>query len=84
MKTDMNFSTPALADYIAKLSAIGRTHNHGTTRLLYSESWMQAQEQLAAWFAESGLTVSYDDIGNLYGQIAGTREADLQGFRGCV
>lgn len=60
-----------LAECLETLFTFGRTKNNGVTRLLYSESWMQAQTQLAGWFAEYGLQVSYDDIGNLYGRLEG-------------
>ncbi|CAI6025867.1 Zn-dependent hydrolase [Cohnella sp. JJ-181] len=45
----------------------------GVTRLLYSASWLSAQAALAARMVEAGLEVRYDNVGNLYGRIGGTR-----------
>lgn len=58
---------------IERANAAAADKSGGVTRLLYSESWLKTQEELAAIMAEEGLEVSADLAGNLYGTVrAGT------------
>ncbi|RSL32423.1 Zn-dependent hydrolase [Salibacterium salarium] len=54
------------------LYTFGPTKDQGTTRLLYSEPWIQAQQSIYENFKKQGLTPSFDDVGNLYGRVEGT------------
>lgn len=48
----------------------------GVTRLLYSESWINAQNGLKEKFEELGMKVEFDAVGNLYATLEGTEEPD--------
>lgn len=59
-----------LLDDLEEMSA---SEAGGCTRLLYSPSWLEAQHYLADFMKERGLGVSFDEAGNLYGCLQGTR-----------
>lgn len=54
------------------LSSISDEVSPGTTRLLYSDSWLRAQKELKEKFEALGMQCHFDAIGNLYGTIVGT------------
>lgn len=58
------------------LSKHGAVKNNGMTRLLYTPEWISAQKALKNAFEHSGLNAYYDDIGNLFGQIKGSKYPD--------
>ncbi|MCW2257612.1 allantoate deiminase [Providencia alcalifaciens] len=58
------------------LSKHGAVENNGMTRLLYTKEWINAQKSLKNAFEKSGLFAYYDDIGNLFGQIKGSKYPD--------
>jgi allantoate deiminase len=53
---------------LARHGAHGET---GVWRTVYSPEWVAAQEQVALWFAEAGLEVRRDSVGNVWGRLAG-------------
>lgn len=55
------------------LSNIGGTNSGGTTRLLYDNQWCRAQKELKERFEQMGLITSYDEIGNLFGRLEGSK-----------
>lgn len=48
----------------------------GTTRLLYDDKWVEAQNMLKGLMEELGMVVEYDAVGNLFGTIIGTEDPD--------
>ncbi|MET3851581.1 allantoate deiminase [Paenibacillus sp. OAE614] len=54
------------------LGSFGADEDGGVTRFLYTPSWKEAQEALAGKMEELGLSVRYDDAGNLCGRLQGT------------
>lgn len=58
------------------LSSISDAEGPGTTRLLYSKSWLQAQQELKARFEALGMECHFDAVGNLYGTLPGTEEPE--------
>lgn len=60
-------------EHVKWLSSIGADPTGGTTRLLYDESWRQAQSELKEKFTDIGLATQYDEVGNLYGRLEGTK-----------
>ena len=58
---------------ITWLSSIGLDSKQGTTRLLYDENWVKAQNGLKEKFEQAGLDVSYDAVGNLSGRFEGSK-----------
>ncbi|MBD1379356.1 allantoate deiminase [Metabacillus arenae] len=70
--------SPALFEQIEEmmewLASFGKTNNNGVTRKLYSKDWLSAQEAIEKQMKEIGLHPFYDDVGNLFGRLAGQQE----------
>lgn len=64
---------PALVErHIMTLARYGASHDTGVSRAAYTPEWVAAQQQVADWFAEAGLTVWRDAVGNQWGRLVGT------------
>jgi allantoate deiminase len=59
-------------DLLEQLSRLGKDKEGGVTRLLYDPAWLTAQQFVAKVMDEAGLEVRFDEIGNVYGKLAGT------------
>ncbi|NBD23259.1 Zn-dependent hydrolase [Paenibacillus glycinis] len=57
---------------LERFSAVGADPEGGVTRLLYDAAWREAQRMVAGLMREAGLAVSVDEVGNVYGRLAGT------------
>ncbi|MGX6993386.1 allantoate deiminase [Vagococcus penaei] len=55
------------------LSSIGLDSKGGTTRLLYDDNWVKAQHDLKQKFTTLGLSSHFDQVGNLYGRLEGSK-----------
>lgn len=62
-----------LKENIDSLANIGNDPAGGMTRLLYSDAWLAAQNYVKEKLEEIGLVASYDEVGNLFGRIEGTK-----------
>lgn len=63
---------PALVE--RSIMALAQHGAHGETgvwRTTYSPEWQAAQEMVAAWCTELGMTVRMDAVGNLWGKLEG-------------
>jgi allantoate deiminase len=58
------------------LSQIGNDPTGGMTRLLYTDSWKEAQSFVENQLTETGLKTSYDAVGNLFGRLEGSKYPD--------
>lgn len=54
------------------LSSIGSDPTGGMTRLLYTDSWKQAQEYVKKQMESIGMATQFDKVGNLFGRVEGT------------
>lgn len=64
---------PADVDrYVTELARFGAYGQTGVWRTVYSPEWVAAQDQVAAWCAESGFEVRRDAVGNVWGRLAGS------------
>lgn len=54
---------------LARLGACGET---GVCRRVYSDEWVAAQDRIASWCREAGLTVSQDAVGNVWARLEGS------------
>ncbi|MBL1228407.1 allantoate deiminase [Enterococcus sp. BWB1-3] len=61
-----------VAATIDALSQIGNDPTGGMTRLLYTDSWKQAQEFIQEKLQTAGLSTHFDAVGNLFGRLEGT------------
>ncbi|AVL81376.1 TPA: allantoate deiminase [Klebsiella oxytoca] len=66
----------AIEETLPWLSSFGADPTGGITRLLYSPEWLQAQQAFKQRMSESGLETRFDEVGNLYGRLPGTRFPD--------
>lgn len=73
--SEINLETE-IAELVEWLGAFGADSQGGVSRLLYDESWVQAQEALRARFDESGFSARYDEVGNLFAKFEGTKYKD--------
>lgn len=55
------------------LGKFGEDPNGGISRLLYTQEWVDAQHALKEKFTEHGLKADFDDVGNLFGRLEGTK-----------
>lgn len=62
-----------LMDWISDISDV---EGPGTTRLLYSNSWVEAQQALKEKFEALGMIVEFDAVGNLFATIEGTEQPE--------
>ncbi|GAA3324789.1 hypothetical protein GCM10020331_054060 [Ectobacillus funiculus] len=52
-----------------------KSQSNGVTRQLYSKEWQAAQQAVEKKrMEEAGLRAYYDDVGNLFGRLAGRQE----------
>jgi len=74
MKGDlaMDIKPNEIEETMGWLSSISDGDGPGTTRLLYSASWLRAQQELKARFETIGMQCRFDAIGNLYANMEGT------------
>lgn len=72
----INVSPQTIDELMDWLSSISDAEGPGTTRLLYSKSWVEAQNKLKEKFEELGMEVEFDKVGNLYGTIKGTENPE--------
>ncbi|SDI60785.1 allantoate deiminase [Natribacillus halophilus] len=62
-----------LLEKINWLAQFGKdSENGGITRLLYSETWLDAQLALKKMFEEEGFHTEFDEVGNLFARLNGS------------
>ena len=61
---------PALVErYLSELARHGAHGETGVWRQVYDPAWVAAQDLVASWCAEAGLTVERDAVGNVWGRL---------------
>lgn len=68
----LEFSPNTIDSAVSWLASIQDGDGAGTTRLLYTDSWMRAQTELKARFEALGMSTRFDAVGSLYGTILGS------------
>lgn len=63
-----------IEEMVEWLASFGKSESNGVTRQLYSKEWQLAQQALEKRMQEFGLRAYYDDVGNLFGRLAGRQE----------
>ena len=61
-----------VARYVDELAEIGAHGETGVWRTAYSPEWREAQDLVARWYADAGLEVREDPVGNVWGRLEGT------------
>jgi allantoate deiminase len=54
------------------LGEFGKDPEGGVSRLLYSKSWVVAQNAVREWLEKEGFEARFDEVGNLFGTLTGT------------
>lgn len=63
-------------DLLQWLGKFGEDPAGGISRLLYSPEWVDAQDALKKLFTEQGLKANFDEVGNLFGRLEGSKYPD--------
>ena len=64
--------TATMLAQLTQLGAIGQDAGGGRTRLAFSDADKQGRDQLVAWMHELALDITIDQIGNIFGTLAGS------------
>ena len=73
IESEEQWTIGMLIDWLAHF---GQTKKGGVTRLLYSDTWQQAQQALLQKMKIAGLNSYNDCVGNVFGRITGTKSPD--------
>jgi beta-ureidopropionase / N-carbamoyl-L-amino-acid hydrolase len=68
----MRIDTKRLAKSIEELGAIGATERGGLTRLALTDDDKRGRDLMVRWMREAGLRVTIDQMGNIFGERAGS------------
>ncbi len=60
---------------LLEMAKIGATPGGGVTRVALSDEDREGRDLFVAWLKEAGLAVRVDDMGNIYGRLAGSDPA---------
>lgn len=63
--------------HLLELARHGAHGETGVWRTVYSPEWVAAQDEVARWFADAGLDVRRDAVGNVWGRLAGDQEGPV-------
>lgn len=74
MTNQIRVNGARLWDSIMQMAQIGATANGGSHRLTLSDEDKVARDLFANWCAEAGLTLSVDDMGDMFARRAGASE----------
>ena len=72
----MNIEVAEVRQTLEWLSSISDEAGPGTTRLLYSPSWLTAQMALKEKFESLGMECRFDAVGNLFGTLVGSESPE--------
>jgi allantoate deiminase len=69
--TELRIQPSEMQRLVEALGRYGEQPGGGIVRPVYSPAWKAAQTQLGEWFADTGLEVREDGVGNLFGRLEG-------------
>lgn len=69
-----NISGDDIQEMLNWLGSFGKDPDGGVSRLLYTEEWVEAQKSLEQRFKDEGLTTEFDEVGNLFARLNGTKQ----------
>lgn len=72
----MQLTEEVIVDLLNQLGSYGADPKGGVSRFLYSKEWVQAQHFLKNEMEKNGLHAEFDDIGNLFGTLKGSKYPD--------
>src|SRR5699024_6169937 len=71
MYKEITIDTKQLLNSIEEFSSFGKTEKNGVTRLALSRADVEVREHFRKVCESIGMVLTYDDIGNMYGTLAG-------------
>ena len=71
MNTEIRINGQRLWDSIMEMAKIGATENGGSHRLTLSDEDQAGRDLFAAWCADAGLTMTIDQMGDMFARRAG-------------
>lgn len=72
----MQLTEEVIVDMLNELGSRGADPDGGISRFLYSEAWVEAQHFLKNEMEKEGFIASFDEVGNLFGRLEGTKYPD--------
>jgi N-carbamoyl-L-amino-acid hydrolase len=72
MTMTIALDTATMLAQLTQLGAIGQDASGGRTRLAFSDADKQGRDQLVAWMHDLSLDITIDQIGNIFGTLAGS------------
>ena len=72
MSTVIAIDPVMVEQHIMELARLGACGETGVCRTVYSDEWVAAQDRLATWGREAGLTVSQDAVGSVWARLEGS------------
>lgn len=66
--------TSEIIELVEWLARFGKGEDHGVTRLLYTNEWVNAQHALQEKMDKQGFDTYFDAVGNLFGRIEGVNK----------
>ncbi len=76
-KTNVLIDEKQLKHTLESFAEFGKTENNGVTRLALSEEDLKARRYFCSLCEKLGMTVTFDDMGNLYARLAGKEKNAL-------
>ncbi|MED1664875.1 allantoate deiminase [Brevibacillus laterosporus] len=65
-----------IVQHLEWLGHFGKEPEGGISRFLYSKEWLEAQKALEDWMNKEGFDFHFDEVGNLFGGLQGTKYQD--------
>ncbi|AKF95776.1 allantoate deiminase [Brevibacillus laterosporus] len=65
-----------IVQHLEWLGHFGKEPEGGISRFLYSKEWLEAQKALEDWMNKEGFDFHFDEVGNLFGGLRGTKHQD--------
>jgi allantoate deiminase len=72
-KVEMEGLKEEIVRKLHNLGEFGKDPDGGISRLLYSKSWVEAQNAVKEWLEKEGFEARFDEVGNLFGTLVGTK-----------
>ena len=75
MTSDLRINGQRLWDSIMEMAKIGATKNGGSHRLTLSDEDKQARDLFASWCRDAGMTLTVDQMGDMFARRPGTDDS---------
>lgn len=76
MSARIHIDPRIVEERIMTLAEVGRCHDTGVCRAVYTPEWVRAQEIVSEWCRSAGLATRMDAVGNVWGRVEGSDSGD--------